>query len=257
MADQSAATILALYRYPLKGFTPQRLRRVALTPGEALPFDRAWAIENGPGRFDPVQPKHLPKVAFLMLMRDERLATLTAEFDEETTALTLSRDGKRVARGDLSTTVGRQMIEQFVAAYMRDSLRGPPKIVSAPGHSFSDVAAKCVHIVSLASLRELERVAGRPLDPIRFRPNIVIDGVEPWAEFGWIDKTISIGSARLTGFDRTQRCAATNVDPAKAARDIAIPQILERNWGHSDFGIYARIESGGEISESDGITVEA
>ena len=78
------------------------------------------------------------------------------------------------------------MIEQFLAAYMQEELRGAPRVVFAPGHSFSDVAAKCLHIVNLASVRELERVVGRPVNPLRFRPNVVIDGGEPWVEFDWI-----------------------------------------------------------------------
>lgn len=249
--QEGSALVTALYRYPVKGLTAQRLDRVALTAGEAIPFDRAWAIENGPGRFDPEAPKHLPKVAFLMLMRDERLATLSAEFDEETTTLTLRRDGKQVARGNLSTRIGCQMIEQFIAAYMKDSLRGPPKIVSAPGHSFSDVATKCLHIVNLASVRDLERAAGRAIDPMRFRPNVVFDSDTPWVELNWVGKTLGIGTAQLEVIDRTQRCAATNVDPATATRDMAIPAILERTRGHSDFGIYARITEPGDIAVTD------
>ncbi len=250
MQDRSAR-VTALYRYPVKGLTAQPLERVALDAGETIAFDRAWAIENGPGRFDPDAPKHLPKVAFLMLMRDERLAALAAEFDEETTTLTLRRDGRQVARGNLSTRIGCQMIEQFIAAYMKENLRGPPKIVSAAGHSFSDVAAKCLHIVNLASVRALERFEGRTIDPLRFRPNVVIDSDEPWAEFEWLDKTLKIGGARLEVIDRTQRCAATNVDPATAARDMAIPAILERFQGHSNFGIYARVTAAGEIAVAD------
>lgn len=246
-----SARVTALYRYPVKGLTAQPLERVALTTGETIAFDRAWAIENGPGRFDPDAPKHLTKVAFLMLMRDERLAALAAEFDEETTTLTLRRDGRQVARGNLSTRIGCQMIEQFIAAYMKESLRGPPKIVSAGGHSFSDIAAKCLHIVNLASVRALERVAGRTIDPLRFRPNVVIDSDEPWAEFQWLGKTLKIGGAQLEVTDRTQRCAATNVDPETATRDMAIPAILERTQGHSDFGIYARVIAAGEIAVVD------
>jgi MOSC domain-containing protein len=249
--QERSARVTALYRYPVKGLTAQPLERVALTAGETIAFDRAWAIENGPGRFDPDAPKHLPKVAFLMLMRDERLAALAAEFDEETTTLTLRRDGRQVARGNLSTRIGCQMIEQFISAYMKEGLRGPPKIVSAAGHSFSDVAVKCLHIVNLASVRALERVAGRTIDPLRFRPNVVIDSDEPWAEFEWLDKTLKIGGARLEVIDRTQRCAATNVDPATAARDMAIPAILERSQGHSNFGIYARVTAAGEIAVAD------
>ena len=86
----------------------------------------------------------------------------------------------------------------------------------APGHSFSDVAAKCVHIVNLASVREVERIVGRPVDPLRFRANLYLDGAEPWSEFAWLDKEIGVGHARLAVFARTQRCEATNVDPPQA-----------------------------------------
>jgi uncharacterized protein YcbX len=237
-----------LYRYPVKGLTPERLDSVALQTGETLPFDRAYAIENGPGRFNPNAPRHLPKITFLMLMRDERLATLRSSFDDATRTLTISRGGKPVVRGGLDTPLGRQLIEQFIAAYMKSELRGRPKIVQAPGHSFSDVAAKCVHIVNLASVREVERATGRKVDPLRFRANVYIDGVAPWAELGWLDEEIGIGPARLHVFDRTQRCDATDVDPATGARNMAIPATLLRTWGHQDFGIYAKVTTGGVIA---------
>lgn len=251
----STATLAALYRYPVKGMTPEPLHRVSLTPGETLPFDRVYAIENGPGRFDPEAPRHLPKITFLMLMRDERLATLEARFDASNETLTILRAGKQVARGQLSTKLGRQMIEQFLAAYMKDSLRGAPRIVAAPGHSFSDVAAKCVHIVNLASVRDLERLAGRPLNPLRFRPNLVVDGLPAWSELSLVDREIEVGGVRLAVLGRTERCAATNVDPATGARDMAIPAVLQRSLGHTDFGIYARVVTGGEIGVGDPVVV--
>jgi uncharacterized protein len=242
------AHLAALYRYPVKGLTPERLESVQLEPGETLPFDRAYAIENGPGRFDANAPRHLPKINFLMLMRDERLATLRATFDDRTHMLTIARDGKPVVHGRLDTPLGRQLIEQFIAAYMKAELRGPPKIVHAAGHSFSDVAAKCVHIVNLASVRELARIMGREVDPLRFRANLYLDGMPPWAEFDWMDKAVAIGPARLTVFARTQRCEATNVEPATGARNMAIPAELVRAWGHQDFGVYAKVTEGGLVA---------
>jgi uncharacterized protein len=247
----------SLYRYPVKGLTAEPLQHVSLQPGETLPFDRAWAIENGPGRFDPAAPRHLPKINFLMLMRDERLATLRSSLDEATQTLTVMRDGKQVARGQLTTPLGRQLIEQFIGAYMKAELRGRPKIVHAPGHSFSDVASKCVHIVNLASVRELERSLGRPVDPLRFRANLYVDGGAPWAEFTWIGREIGIGDARLAVFARTQRCEATNVDPGRGARDMAIPAHLLRTWGHQDFGIYAKVMTGADIAVGASVTPPA
>ncbi len=255
MTDANAPHVKSLYRYPVKGLTPERLEMVMLQPGATMPFDRAFAIENGQGRFDPEKPRHLPKISFLMLMRDERLASLDARFDDATETLTILRDGRQVAKGALGTQIGRQMIEQFMAAYMKQGLRGAPKVVRAPDHSFSDVAAKCLHIVNLASLRELERAVGRPVDPLRFRANVYIDGVPAWQEFRWLDKDIDAGPVRLSVFKRTVRCEATNVDPASAQRDMAIPQVLLRTFGHSDFGVYAKVERGGTLKTGDAIKV--
>ena len=127
MPETAQASVTALYRYPVKGLSPDPLRSVACKAGDVLPFDRAYAIENGPSRFDPAAPKYLPKTNFLMLMRDERLATLKTEFDEATETLTVLRDGSSVARGQLSDPTGRRIIEQFFSAYMNFSLRGAPK----------------------------------------------------------------------------------------------------------------------------------
>jgi uncharacterized protein YcbX len=240
--------VASLYRYPVKGLSPEPLDSADLRAGETIAFDRAYAIENGPGRFDANAPRHLPKINFLMLMRNERLATLATSFDTQTETLVITRDGKQVARGQLSTPLGRQLIEQFLAAYMKDDLRGPPKIVQATGHSFSDVAAKCVHIVNLASVREIERTLGRTVAPLRFRANIYVEGAGPWSEFGWLDREMTIGPARLSVFARTQRCEATNVEPSTGARDMAIPAHLMRTWGHQDFGIYAKVVTGGTVS---------
>ena len=252
----AAATphVQGLYRYPVKGLTPEALQSVELQPGATMPFDRAYAIENGPGRFDPEKPRHLPKISFLMLMRDERLASLATCFDDATQTLTILRDGKQVARGNLATTIGRQMIEQFLAAYMKASLRGAPKVVAAEGHSFSDVAAKCVHIVNLASLRELQRAVGKPVHPLRFRANVYLEGLPAWEEFRWLNSGLNLGGARLSVFKRTVRCDATNVDPATAQRDMAIPQVLLRTFGHQDFGVYARVEQGGRVAIGDPVT---
>jgi uncharacterized protein YcbX len=249
--------VSSLYRYPVKGLSPEPMQSVSLQPGQTVPFDRAYAIENGGGRFDPVAPRYLPKVNFLMLMRDERLAALQTKFDDATSTLTVMRDGKQVARGQLSTPLGRQLIEQFFAAYMKFELRGAPKIVHAEGHSFSDVSAKCLHIVNLASLRELAKTVGRPVDQLRFRANVYIDGLEPWSEFSWEQKQIGLGPVRLNVFARTQRCEATNVDPSTGARDMAVPAQLTRAWGHQDFGIYAKVATGGDLAVGDAVTPPA
>ena len=192
----SNVNVAQLYRYPVKGLTGERLETVQLSEGQCFPYDRMWAIEGGSRKFDPEKPTYFPKANFLMLMRDEKLAALETRFDQESHVLTVLRDGKQVERGNLDEKMGRQLLEQFFAAYVKEGLRGAaPRIVSAEGHSFSDVPAKWVSLINLASVRDIERVARKPVHPMRFRGNIYLDGLEAWEEFNWLDKTISIGGA--------------------------------------------------------------
>jgi hypothetical protein len=249
------ASIEGIYRYPVKGLTPEPLERTSLAPGQTVPGDRLYAIENGPSGFDPASPAHLPKQRFLMLMRNERLATLRTAFDHANHILTVTHKGSLVAHGDLRNNEGRAAIEDYFAAFCADELRGPPKILHAPGHSFSDVARKVVSIINLNSVAALENVVGTPVHPLRFRANVFVQGWPAWSELDLTGKTLAIGPARLKVVKRIVRCAATNVDPETGIRDLNLPQAIMHSYGHSDCGIYAEVLSAGEIAVGDAIAI--
>jgi uncharacterized protein len=240
-------------RYPVKGLAGIALAKVQLTAGAGIPLDRAYAVENGVRQFDAENARWLPKTHFLQLARHERLAELAPGFEEAGHVLTLYRDGRQIARGALETKPGRQMIEQFLAAFIKTGLLGPPRIVSAPGHSFTDIAQKALHIVNLESVRDLSRIAGTALDPLRFRANIYLDGLPAWQERRWLGETVSCGTATLEIFKETARCEATSVDLRTAKRGLSIPALLQRTWGHTKFGLYAKVLAGGETAAGDEI----
>ena len=248
----ATATLQSIYRFPVKGLSPEPLPRVALTPGQTVPGDRLYAIENGPSGFDPAAPKHQPKMRYLMLMRNERLATLRTRFDDATHTLTVGYDGREAARGDLRTADGRAAIERFFASFSAADLRGPPKVLHAPGFSFSDVAAKVVSIINLASVADLENYVGAPIDPLRFRANLYVTGWPAWQELDMVGRKLAIGNGvHVKIVKRIVRCAATNVDPTTGARDLEIPNTLMKTFGHADCGIYAEVVTGGEIALGD------
>ena len=253
----SAARLQALFRYPVKGLSPQPLAQVRLTPGATLPADRLYAIENGPTGFDPAAPAYFPKQRFLMLMRNERLAALRTDFDEASHTLSIQWKGREAARGDLRTKAGRLAIEAFFRRFVSKELRGPPKVLSGGSHSFSDVAAKVVSIINLASVAALEAAIGAPVHPLRFRGNLYVAGWPAWHEFDLLGREIGIGRARLKAVKRIQRCAATEVDPDTGLRDLAIPKTLLQSFGHSDCGIYAQVVSGGEVAVGDALSETA
>ena len=252
------AILHAIYRYPVKGLSGEALARTTLASGATVIGDRCYAIENGRSGFDPAQPSYLPKQRFLMLMRNERLARLDTRFDDATQVLTIRDGGAEVARGDLCTAEGRHAIEGFFSTYCADELRGPPKVLAASGHSFSDVARKVVSIINLSSVAALEDLVGRPLDPLRFRGNIYVAGWPAWREFDLIGQEIAIGQqARVRVVKRIVRCAATNVEPGTGIRDLAIPATLLRHCGHADCGVYAEVTAGGAIVAGDAVEATA
>jgi uncharacterized protein YcbX len=257
MSRTRLAQIASLYRYPVKGLSAEPLPRVALEAGQTLPADRRYAIENGPSGFDPEAPAWLSKSRYLMLMRNERLAGLQTHFEDRTHLLTIREGGKIVAREDLETAEGRAAIEAFFAANFSDELKGPPKLLSGGGHSFSDVAKKVVSIINLGSVGAIENIVGVPVDPLRFRANLYVGGWPAWREFELLGKTLAIGDARLRIVKRITRCAAINVNPQTAARDLDIPPAMMRRLGHIDCGIYAEVTAGGAIAIGDAIVPEA
>ena len=173
----------------------------------------------------------------------------------QTHTLTVRAGGRVAASGELRTAAGRATIEQFFAEFCGPELRGPPKILHAPGHSFSDVAKKVVSIINLASVAALETAAGAPVHPLRFRGNLYVEGWPAWHEFDLLDREIAVGpSARLKVVKRIVRCAATEVDPDTGIRDLEIPKTLMKTYGHADCGVYAEVIAAGEIAVGDAVT---
>ncbi len=241
-------TLRRIYRYPVKGMSAEPLERVVLDVGRRLPGDRRFAIAHGGSVGPEASATWRPRADFLMLARNERLALVEARYDEASGTLTLRRGGRPVARGNLSEGLGRTVIEQFFAAFMKAELRGAPKLVEAAGGGFTDSRQAWLSLINLASVRDLERVVRAPIDPLRFRANLYIDGLDPWRELDWVGREIGIGGARLRVTERITRCAATNVDPATGARDLNIPLALRDGIGRGEMGVYAEVIAAGTIA---------
>ena len=135
---------------------------------------------------------------------------------------------------------------------MPAQIKGPPKVLTSPGHSFSDVARKVVSIINLASLPR-HRGHGRAARPsaAASAPTSMSRAGRPGTNSTSSTARSRSASARLKAVKRITRCAAVNVDPDTAERDLAIPQALQRRLGHGDCGIYAEVITGGSIAVSD------
>lgn len=250
--------VAALYRYPVKGLSPEPLDAADLEAEGYFPGDRLFALENGPSGFDPAAPEHQPKIKFLMLMRNAALAGLRTRYEETSGVLTIVRDGREVARGDLRSPEGRAAIEDFLAGFLASEIRGAVRLLAAPnGFRFTDSKSGFVSLVNLASVAAIGAAQGATIDPLRFRANLYVEDMAPWAEATLPGRTLTIGGARLEILKMTDRCAATGVEPGTGRRDMDLVQTLRANFGHIDCGVYARVAQGGRIAAGDAISVVA
>ncbi len=245
-----------IHRFPVKGFSHDSLPAVQLQTGQALPFDRRWAIENGPGDFNDAAPVHVSKRNFLMLVGQPRLARLKTRYiDAEDLWEVRFPSGETIAI-DPENSVNHLQILLPLSEMFGDLIRGPLRIVRAPGQALTDIAEPFPSIINLATVRDLGERIGADLDPVRFRGNLLIDDMEPGAELDLIGKRFVFENVVLRLDARIRRCAATSVNPDTAEIDQDLPRALFDQFGHMDCGVYAEVERGGELRAGTRFTIE-
>ena len=245
----------AIFRHPIKGFTPEALSTVQLAPGEGFPFDRLYAVENGPSGFDPAAPAFVPKQKFTVLAHIPKVAAARTRYDAATGQLHAAAPGVPDFLGDLAGDAGRTAFAAWLAQLLGEEVRGDLKVLEGPGqHRFTDHPLGQVSLVNLASVRDLGQKMGVELDPLRFRANVYIEGWPAWAENEWAGKRLMLGWAQAEVFKPIVRCAATHVDPTSAERDLDVTKALFDNYGHLLCGIYVRVTNPGALNLGDAVT---
>ena len=250
------ACIAALYRHPVKGFTPERLETAELAAGACFPCDRLYAVEDGPSGFDPADPHHISKMKFAVLAKIPAVAKARTAYDEATGVFSCMAEGQSDFAGDLRAADGRAGLEAWLTGLLGDDIKGPLRVVEGPGaYRFMDSRSGYVSIVSMASVRDLEAKLGVPVNPLRFRANLYVEGWPAWVENDWTGRMMTMGGATAEVLKPIVRCAATHVDPVTAERDIELVKALFDLYGHMFCGIYLNVTQGGRVAEGDGIVL--
>jgi len=243
--------IAALYRHPIKGFTPERLPGVRLEAGRFFPCDRIYAVEDGPSGFDPDAPAFVSKTRFAVLAKIAEVARARSSFDEASSTLHAEAEGLAPFDGKLDEADGREAFAGWLGELLGEGAEGPLKLVHAAGHRFTDHPTGYVSVINLDSLRELESRIGRPVDPLRFRANLYVEGWPAWSELEADGCEVGLGGARARVMKSIVRCAATTVNPATAERDLDLPAALFEQYGHVLCGVYVEVTSSGRVDEGD------
>lgn len=251
--------IESLYRYPVKGLTPEPLTQAVLTAGNCIPWDRAFALKQGDAVLNLEAPTWIPKNNFMCLAKNPEAAALQTVFDEAAGLLRITGPTGNIAASPF-TPEGQEALTGYLINFLGPQARygaqgEAPRFHFLPGHSFCDEEAQVISLIGLASLHALEQHVNAARDKRRFRANLYIAGTSPWAEFSWLGRRLAIGSAEIQVQERIRRCAATMVNPDTAQRDANPVQELRTHFGHTDLGVFASVTKAGIIRPGDQITL--
>lgn len=262
-----SASVTALYRHPVKGFTPERVNEAVLVEDGFFPFDRIYALEVGSCGFDPEAPKTISKMKFAVLARFPAVARLRTRYNEASHCFEIASDDGPLSF-DVSTQAGVDSLARHVEAVLTpredyDPVVQPLNLLAAPETAtpfrFTDSGKGFVSFLNLASLNDLGRRLGLDLDPLRLRANIWVEGWHPFEDHTFVGRTLRLGDdgPEFEVLKPIVRCVATHVNPATAERDIDLCTALWENYGHRDCGIYARVTKGGTVRPGDALHLVA
>ncbi|MEB3049869.1 MOSC N-terminal beta barrel domain-containing protein [Mycolicibacter sp. MYC123] len=257
----AAASVHELAVYPLKGLTAQTVSSVAVHAGHGFPHDREWALARPDGEYRCGSDKAVHKSNFFVLLKEDRLAGVTTYLDVDTQILEVRVRQHVVLVADVTTSAGKRAVERFFARMLDCPDEAGPILAREPDRRFTDAAIfsdafmNAVSVINLESIRDLSRRSEHDIDHRRFRANIYIEGTPAFAEAALVDKDFSIGAVRLRGLAAIPRCAATEVNPSTAARDLAVPKLLVEHYGHANFGIWAEVTKGAVLRQDDPVMI--
>ncbi|MFJ4253713.1 MOSC domain-containing protein [Microbacterium sp. NPDC090003] len=236
--------VVALYRHPIKGFTPESVDSLTVQADGRVAGDRVLAFRFA----DAAVPEerdgldHWPKAKGLALQDFPALAALRTHYDDARARVRIEHDGAVVVEAGLDDH-GREELTDAVTAYVRATREGRrlerpgrlPLVLVGDGETsrFQDRARGYVSLHSRGSAAALGEAVGTGIDDRRFRSNIVIDGVDAWAELDW-DGEVRIGDVTLRTEGPIVRCLATHANPDTGERDVKVLTTLTGALGQDE-----------------------
>ncbi len=247
------ALVKELFTHPVKGLTPQKRERVFLLCDHGIPGDRAFALMYQSVATD-VPDTAIPwmqKKNFAMQCDLPVLAALNCQYDSNTTIMSINQGNRELLSAATNTLEGRDRLSSFFSAYIAPyrPQKGTLRLVGSEGKTrYSDRQAGHISLVSQATLDTLSSAAGQKIDPRRFRPNVVLEGLPAWEEFNWVGQELQIGQARIRISAPITRCLNIDVNPDTGEQDIKLFSLLKQHFGHQETGVVAQVISSGDVA---------
>ena len=222
------ATVVEVWRYPVKSMAGERLNSCAVTE-KGLEGDRRWALVDG-------TPNRAGKL--LSIRQEEYLMTYRARLSNSSVEV--------VTPSGETYHLDETMVSRLAAETSR-----PLSLREDDGANFDDSP---VLVVNLATVAAFAAQAGIRVDHRRFRANLYVDGFEPTEEADWLGRRIAVGGVELEAVKRCDRCVVITRDPDTT---IATPELLRvlTETQQTFMGVYCQVTRPGTVAAGDQVHV--
>jgi MOSC domain-containing protein len=234
--------VVALYRYPVKGFTPEECHSLTILDEGRVAGDRvlAFRFANSAAPDAAWTRKH----DCVVLMNTPGLARLDIRFDHRAQRLRIGLDGGVLA-DDALDEGGRKRLAAAVERYVLETPENPlsghaqrlPLRLVGDGATprFHDNLDGHTTLHGRGSLTALSVAAHDPaLSEVRFRSNIAVGGLGAWEELGWMGRKLRVGEVEFEVVKRKVRCLATHANPQTGERDVPVMATLMRAFSQAE-----------------------
>lgn len=243
-------TLAHIWRHPVKSHGREALDQVVLTAGQTLPWDRTWAVAHEGAKADG--SVWAACANFSRGAKAPQLMAIETTLDTATEKVTFRHPNRPEIT--LHPERDSDRLLDWVKPLMPENRAQSTRVMRVPDRGMTDTDFPSVSLGNLESHRAVEAQLGHEISQKRWRINLWVDGLDEWAEFQLVGKTLAIGDVRLEVREPIERCMATAANPETGERDADTLGTL-RHWNHQDFGIHTYVTTGGEIKLGDRLQV--
>lgn len=242
---------------PVKAMALVQLQHATLTR-TGIAGDRAFAVVDTENR--RVGGKRIGTLALIRPTYDAESGRLALRFPDGTVV-----DGEVEVGAPVEAMFSDLRSVQPVVGPWSEAISSwagqPLRLVSMadPGNGLD--RGPSATLLSTAALASLAEAGGesRPLDGRRFRMTFGIDGVDAYAEDGWIGRSVQVGGAVVRPVGNVGRCAVTTQDPDTGRPSFDTLRFLQQTRGTMETteplpcGVWAEVLEPGDIALGDPI----
>ena len=232
--------IKKLYYSPVKSLSFSSKNNLIIKKNIGIENDRIFAFTRLIDKEESLKYEKYPKyrnLNYLLTLKNSPFLN-KYNFEYINNELLLFKDNKYINKISLYQNHNFEILSKELMNREKLIEKIPYFIQNKTFPFFDSSPYNSVSLINLESVEDFEKKIDTKIEHERFRANIYVNNIEPWKEYDWLDKKITINNCVFKVTNKIPRCSATNLVPGSDISNINLPLKLKKIYDHINMGIY-------------------